>query len=110
MEALNQVKNVHNRTVTQYRRLLEQAHGASAAQLHALQVELRILRGSLEEEKAASHALAMEHDRMQMEGIHSNGPRDEDIDLASALRGGRFDEIEVRKAVKALKMPDRVRL
>ena len=112
MDALNNVKDVHARTVTQYKRLLEQAHGASAAQLHALQVELRIIRGSLEEEKAASHALAMEHDRMQMEGAHSFHPRD-DIDLASALRGdgyGNFDEIEVRKAVKALKMQDRVRL
>ena len=101
MDALNNVRDVHARTVTQYKRLLEQAHGASAAQLHALQVELRILRGTLEEEKAASHALAMEHDRIQMEGVRAFQPR-EDVDLALALRGdgyGNFDEIEVRKAV-----------
>lgn len=98
--------------MTQYKRLLEQAHGSSAAQLHALQAELRVLRGTLEEERAASHALAMEHDQMQMQGASAFSPR-ENVDLASALRGdgyGNFDEVEVRKAVKALKMPDRVRL
>ncbi len=36
-----------------------------------------------------------------------------DVNLASALRGdgkGNFDEIEVRKAVRALKLADRTRL
>lgn len=71
-----------------------------------------MLRASLEDEKAASHALAMEHDRVQMQGARSFHPS-EDVDLAAALRGdgyGNFNEVEVRKAVKALKMPDRVKL
>lgn len=115
MDALNQVKNVHARSMTQYRRLLEQAHGSTAAQLHALQAELRILRATLEDERAMTREIEMERDQMQMQRAsgYETRAQDDDIDLATALRGdgkGGFDEVAVRKAVKALKIPDRVRL
>ncbi|KAI5118372.1 hypothetical protein M0805_008700 [Coniferiporia weirii] len=112
VDALNNVRNMHARALTQYRRLLEQAHGASAAQLHALQAELRILRASLEDERAASREVEMERDRMQMQRTTIRRPV-EDIDLAAALWGdgrGNFNETEVRKAVRALKIQDRLRL
>ncbi|EJD07855.1 uncharacterized protein FOMMEDRAFT_73579 [Fomitiporia mediterranea MF3/22] len=112
MEALDNVKGIHARSMTQYRRLLEQAHGASAAQLHALQAELRVLRASIEDERATARAIEMERDQLQMQRASGYQPQD-DLDLASVLRGdgrGKFNEIEVRKAVKMLKMPDRVRL
>ncbi|KAH8110235.1 hypothetical protein DFH11DRAFT_1690946 [Phellopilus nigrolimitatus] len=106
------VKTLHARALTQYRRLLEQAHGASAAQLHALQAELRILRVALEDERAAAREVEMDRDRMHMQG--ALGLRShEDVDLAAALRGdgrGNFNEPEVRKAVRALKIRDRQRL
>lgn len=113
MDALDNVRTVHARSMTQYRRLLEQAHGASASQLHALQAELRILRASLEDERAAAHEVEMERDHMQMQHASRKYQNQEAVDLAAALRGdgrGIFDEIEVRKAVKLLKIPDRVRL
>ena len=113
MIALNNVKEVHARTSTQYRRLLEQAHGASAAQLHALQAELRILRQTVEDERKAAREIELERDRMltQNAGLRNNAY--ESIDLATALRGdgrGTFNEIEVRKAVRTLKMEDRQKL
>ena len=115
MEALNNVKDIHARSMTQYRRLLEQAHGASASQLHALQAELRILRGTLEEERAITREIEMQRDQMQMQSAsrYRSEFQDDDVDLASALKGdgkGGFDEMAVRKAVKRLKMPERVRL
>ncbi|THH01889.1 hypothetical protein EW145_g6837, partial [Phellinidium pouzarii] len=88
-------------TLTQYRRLLEQAHGASAAQLHALQAELRTLRIALEDERAAACDVEMQHGHMQMQ--RRTAPHAlEDIDLAAALCGDGhriFNEAEVRKAV-----------
>ncbi|THG93814.1 hypothetical protein EW145_g8272, partial [Phellinidium pouzarii] len=112
IDALNTVKNLHAHALTQYRRLLEQAHGASAAQLHALQAELRILRVALEDERAAARDVEMQRDHMQMQ--RRTAPHAlEDIDLAAALRAdgrGIFNEVEVRKAVRALKMQDRLQL
>ncbi|KAL5505036.1 hypothetical protein ACEPAH_7699 [Sanghuangporus vaninii] len=118
LEALAHLKDLHARSMTQYRRLLEQAHGASAAQLHALQAELRILRGELENERARVHEREMERDNLLVQRKLGNGygnliGRGEELDLATVLRGmgrGKFDEVEVRKAVKVLKMNDRVKL
>ncbi|KAL5532396.1 hypothetical protein ACEPAF_5966 [Sanghuangporus sanghuang] len=119
LEALTHLKDLHARSMTQYRRLLEQAHGASAAQLHALQAELRILRGELENERARVHEREMERDNLLVQRKLGNGYGNligkggEEMDLATVLRGmgrGKFDEVEVRKAVKVLKMNDRVKL
>ncbi|KAL5521033.1 hypothetical protein ACEPAG_8955 [Sanghuangporus baumii] len=119
LEALTHLKDLHARSMTQYRRLLEQAHGASAAQLHALQAELRILRGELENERARVHEREMERDNLLVQRKLGNGYGNligkggEEMDLATVLRGmgrGKFDEVEVRKAVRVLKMNDRVKL
>lgn len=45
---LNQVNSLHTRKVTSYKRLLERAQHNSAAQLHALQAEVRMLREQLQ--------------------------------------------------------------
>lgn len=106
---------LHTRKVTQLKRLLEQGQGASAAQLHALQAELRMLRVALEDEKAQARARELEQDALRMKAMaHASSHRpDDDVDLATALRGdgkGNFNESEVRKAVRALKLQDRMRL
>lgn len=98
--------------MTQYKRLLEQAHGSTASQLHALQAELRILRVTLEDERAAARQLELDHDHIRMQKSVVSFPTEE-YDLAAALRGdgrGVFVESEVRKAVRSLKPRDRLRL
>ena len=114
-DALQQVQTLHTRKVTQLKRLLEQGQGASAAQLHALQAELRMLRVALEDEKAQAHSRELEQDALRMKAMTQTVSHraDDDIDLATALRGdgkGNFNESEVRKAVRALKLQDRMRL
>lgn len=113
--ALDQVRLAHTRKLTTYKRLLEQAQGSSASQLHALQAELRLLRVALEDERAEARKGEMERDRMRMRALTQSTVKETngDVDLASALRGdgkGNFNEAEVRKAVRALKLPDRMRL
>lgn len=112
VEALDSVRNLHARAMTKYKRLLEQAHGSSASQLHALQAELRILRVTLEDERAAARQFDLDRDHVQMQRSAVVFPT-EDYDLAAALRGdgrGKFVEAEVRKAVRSLKPVDRMRL
>ena len=112
-QALKDVLDLHTRKILHYKRLLERAQAAAAAQLHALQAELRILRQTVEDERKAAREIELERDRMltQNAGLRNNAY--ESIDLATALRGdgrGTFDEIEVRKAVRTLKMEDRQKL
>ncbi|KAJ3777896.1 hypothetical protein FB446DRAFT_762077 [Lentinula raphanica] len=45
---LNQINALHTRKLTSYKRLLERAQHSSAAQLHALQAEVRMLREQLQ--------------------------------------------------------------
>ncbi|KAJ3739046.1 hypothetical protein DFH05DRAFT_1407840 [Lentinula detonsa] len=45
---LNQINTLHTRKLTSYKRLLERAQHSSAAQLHALQAEVRMLREQLQ--------------------------------------------------------------
>lgn len=110
------MKDIHTRKLTQYKRLLEQAQSASAAQLHALQAELRLLRAALEDERYAAHKNELERDAMRMKAMaHQTSVHlvNGDADLAVALRGdgkGNFNETEVRKAVRSLKLHDRMRL
>ena len=113
--ALQKIKVVHTQKLLHYKRLLEQGHHASAAQLHALQAELRLLRMALEDERAKAREGELERDRLQMKTLtqSSSAEKGSDVDLATALRGdrkGNFNESEVRKAVRALKLQDRMRL
>lgn len=115
-QALDEVKSVHARKITDYKRLLEQSQASSASQLHALQAELRLLRLALENERAAVRESEMERDHMRMTAFASRTARKENdgtIDLAAALRGdgnGVFNETEVKKAIRSLKLRDRMRL
>ena len=66
--ALQGVQVAHTKTITTYKRLLEQAQSNSASQLHALQAELRLLRATLDSERALQHKneLARDRDRLQL--------------------------------------------
>ena len=117
-KALNQVASVHSNLLSHYKRLLQQAQASTASQLHALQAELHVLRRTLEDEKRKAREAELQWDRERMAGSmrrHGTKPSTEmnDMDLISALRGdgkGEFNEIAVRKAVRSLKLADRMRL
>jgi pyrimidine and pyridine-specific 5'-nucleotidase len=113
--ALDQITRAHTSRLTDLKRLLEQTQTASASQLHALQAELRLLRATLEQERSATRESELRRDRERL--ITRNTARadnaDGDWDLARAMRGdgkGNFNDGEVRKAVRGLKMADRMRL
>lgn len=70
---------------------------------------------SLEDERSKARDGELERDRLQMKAMTHTSAADQgpDVDLAAALRGdgkGNFDETRVRKAVRALKLQDRMRL
>ncbi len=126
--ALDEVNKLHLRKLLHYRRLLERAQASSAAQLHALQAEIRILRERERNgEHASSHAI-LAGDGTEFcvcggkkrkgywsgyRGEDSDDAHGGDVDIATALRGdggGGFNEIEVRRAVRGLSRDDRMRL
>src|ERR1700734_4403772 len=110
-KALNDVLNLHTRKILHYKRLLERAQASTAAQLHALQAEVRVLR---ERERKYDHdgtgvIMSMEGDGYCVCGGKKrkgywSGYRDDDddddvdVDLMRALKGdgeGGFSESEV---------------
>lgn len=131
--ALNEVHRLHLRKLLNYKRLLERAQASSAAQLHALQAEVRILRQK-ERDRDQHNLLGNGENpftvadtdeycvcggKKKKKRGYWSGYRDEEededeggtgIDLATALKGGTFNEIEVRKAVRGLSRDDRMRL
>jgi pyrimidine and pyridine-specific 5'-nucleotidase len=64
--AMDGVQSAHSKKVLHYKRLLEKAHSNSASQLHSLQAELKLLRTTLERERAVAHQneLARDRDRL----------------------------------------------
>jgi pyrimidine and pyridine-specific 5'-nucleotidase len=125
--ALSSVMAMHTRKILHYKRLLERAQASTAAQLHALQAEVRVLRHSPGEAVVhASHQLLDTADGLCVCGGKKrrgywSGYRDDfddedgdgDVDLAKALRGdgkGSFNETEVRKALRGLGREGRMRL
>ena len=124
--ALSSVMAMHTRKILHYKRLLERAQASTAAQLHALQAEVRVLRHSPGEAVVhASHQLLDTADGVCVCGGKKrrgywSGYRDDfddedggDVDLAKALRGdgkGSFNETEVRKALRGLGREGRMRL
>ncbi|KIP09358.1 hypothetical protein PHLGIDRAFT_86815 [Phlebiopsis gigantea 11061_1 CR5-6] len=124
-EALDGILKMHARKLLHYKRLLERAQASTAAQLHALQAEVRMLR---EEGSQASvnplltTASAEEFcvcGGKKRKGYWSGyrGDDDEDVggevDLATVLKGdgsGTFNEMEVRRAVRILSRDNRMRL
>jgi pyrimidine and pyridine-specific 5'-nucleotidase len=67
-DAIDAVHTAHTRKVLHFKRLLEKAHSNSASQLHALQAELKLLRATLDKERAINHQneLARDRDRLSL--------------------------------------------
>ena len=122
---LDGVMKVHARKLLHYKRLLERAQASTAAQLHALQAEVRLLRDKENATETNPLLSTVESDEMCVcggkkrkgywSGYRGGGDDDEvggDVDLATALKGnaGLFNEMEVRRAVRTLSRDDRMRL
>lgn len=116
LSAMDAVQSAHMRRITHYKRLLEQGQSSAASQLHALQAELKLLRGTLDKERAISHEneLARDRDRLALTLQKKETAVEElPFDLASILRGdgkGGFNESDVRRAIRSLQIPERMRL
>ncbi|KAJ3575409.1 hypothetical protein NP233_g1113 [Leucocoprinus birnbaumii] len=125
--ALDQVLAMHTRKILHYKRLLERAQASTAAQLHALQAEVRMLREQSGSNPGShSQQLQLTTDAegfcicggRKRKGFWSGYQEDEDdeggdADLAKAIRGdgkGSFSEKEIRKALRGLGREDRMRL
>ncbi|KAH9913632.1 uncharacterized protein B0H18DRAFT_1047967 [Fomitopsis serialis] len=124
--ALQAVQTLHARKILHYKRLLERAQASTAAQLHALQAEVGMLREK-EREREQGGTVVSDPDvdgfcvcggrrRKEYWSGYRGGENDGvagEIDLATALRGdgsGGFNEMEVRRAVRGLDRDDRMRL
>ena len=122
--ALDEVHKLHTRKLLHYRRLLERAQASTAAQLHALQAEVQLLRES-NQAKPSNPILSIEDAEnwcvcggKKRAGGYWSGYRGDDdeqqgeVDLATALKGqnGIFNETEVRKALRGLSTDERMRL
>ncbi|GJE92401.1 F-box and WD40 domain-containing protein [Phanerochaete sordida] len=122
---LDGVMKVHARKLLHYKRLLERAQASTAAQLHALQAEVRLLRDQEKAPDANPLLSIVESDQLCVcggkkrkdywSGYRGGDDVDEfggDVDLATALKGnaGTFNEMEVRRAVRTLSRDDRMRL
>lgn len=121
-KSLNAVLSLHTRKILHYKRLLERAQASAAAQLHAMQVEIRTLR---EREENGDHPPVNTDDSGffcvcggkkrtgYWAGYQDDGDDGGDVDLLRALKGdgsGQFSETEVRKALRGLGTDERMRL
>jgi len=123
---LKSLLSVHTRKLLHYKRLLERAQAATAAQLHALQAEVRILRERERQwEERGTASLMTDSDDVCVcggrkgtgywSGFREDGDSHdgERPDLAKVLKretNGEFNEVEVRKAVRWLGRDERMRL
>jgi len=136
--ALAEIQSLHAKKILHLKRLLERAQASAAAQLHALQAEVRVLRESSNVFAHSSTYEAMYRtsgrgtdDRCVCGGKRGkgywSGYRDEDdvdddegeegefgVGLVRALKGrgksGEFSEREVRRALRGLNREGRMRL
>ncbi|KAH6904178.1 hypothetical protein BKA70DRAFT_1109536 [Coprinopsis sp. MPI-PUGE-AT-0042] len=127
-EALEGVLKMHTRKILHYKRLLERAQASTAAQLHALQAEVRMLRDNNHNHSNAAPSYNLIADP-GADGLCVCGGRkrkgywaayrddfdddDESVNLFNAIRGdgrGNFSEAEVRKALRTLSREERMRL
>jgi len=115
--ALQTVEDVHLQKISHFNRLLEKAQSSSASQLHALQAEIRQLKETLEAERSSARDEKTKAKRLResldnARNDNTNGGRG-GFDIVSAMRGdgyGGFDEAEIRRVVRALRQPERMRL
>lgn len=121
--AVRSVLDLHMRQILHYKRLLERAQASTAAQLHALQAEIRVLRenqitntGNMNNNMPGEDACVCGGKRRKgyWSGWAGDGDEEDgDIDLLRALKGdgaGGFNEAEVRKAMRGLARDERMRL
>ncbi|PPQ69643.1 hypothetical protein CVT24_001216 [Panaeolus cyanescens] len=133
-DALQNVLHMHTKKILHYKRLLERAQASAAAQLHALQAQVRVLRenGGGSDGFSGQNTQHLLLGAMDANGLCVCGGRkrkgywsgyrdDEDyddddeetMDLAKVLRGdgrGQFNETAVRKALRGLGREQRMRL
>ncbi|KAF8347588.1 hypothetical protein F5887DRAFT_956525 [Amanita rubescens] len=137
--ALSSVMDLHSKKILHYKRLLERAQASTAAQLHALQAEARVLRERERERETSGPRSGLGPGYSSLLDSTSNdgrcicggrrrkgywtGYRDDEeeeddddgdrLSLVRALKGdakGGFSEKEVRKALRGLSREDRMRL
>ncbi|TFY80623.1 hypothetical protein EWM64_g3394 [Hericium alpestre] len=122
---LDTLLSVHTKKLLHYKRLLERAQASTAAQLHALSAEVRILR-EREREREQGGGRLVTHDSGEFctcggrkqkgywSGYRGGGDDDDgEVDLLKALKKsgeGEFNETEVRKAIRFLSRDERMRL
>ena len=123
---LKTLLSVHTKKLLHYKRLLERAQAATAAQLHALQAEVRVLR-ERERQREDSGGVSFLTDTDDLcvcggrkgadywSGYREGGDNHdrEGPDLMKALKreaNGEFNEAEVRKAIRGLSRDERMRL
>ncbi|OSX61992.1 hypothetical protein POSPLADRAFT_1143435 [Postia placenta MAD-698-R-SB12] len=122
--SLQTVAAIHQRKLLHYKRLLERAQASTAAQLHALQAEVVLLREQ-QRTNPSNTTTAVDPDadefctcggkrkRGYWSGYRNDDEEGPGGDLAAALRGdggGGFNEMEVRRVIRGLKRDDRMRL
>ncbi|KNZ76284.1 F-box/WD repeat-containing protein 7 [Termitomyces sp. J132] len=132
--ALSKIQDLHTRKILHYKRLLERAQASAAAQLHALQAEVRVLRANSASLPNAptQPMVGLDDDRCVCGGKRRKGywagyrddeefSEDESEDgdkdafgerLVKALkgRGHNFSEKEVRRVLRGLNREQRMRL
>jgi pyrimidine and pyridine-specific 5'-nucleotidase len=124
--ALQNILQMHTKKILHYKRLLERAQASTAAQLHALQAQVRVLRESSPSTTSATHTHQLlssdvpglcvcggKKKKGYWSGYRDDDEFDDAGDLAKALKGdgkGQFSEIQVRKALRGLGREERMRL
>ncbi|KAK0466364.1 uncharacterized protein EV420DRAFT_826072 [Desarmillaria tabescens] len=125
---LSQISTLHSRKITSYKRLLERAQLSSAAQLHALQAEIQVLKEQLQNGRGHAHnpvpmisgeGLCRQCRRKKGYWDGYRGVEDDEDDegveddLAVILKGkgkSNFDENAVRRIVRHMGREARGRL
>ncbi|KZV64245.1 hypothetical protein PENSPDRAFT_588714 [Peniophora sp. CONT] len=122
--ALDELADQHAKALQRYRRLLERTQASSAAQLHAMQAEIRLLRAQADPTNTAQQ-IGSDDEWCTCGGKKRGGywggyagdgeEGGEGVDLLTALRGRDgyahlFDEYAVRRAVRGLSREERMRL
>ncbi len=124
---LSQISTLHSRKITSYKRLLERAQLSSAAQMHALQAEIQVLKEQLQNGSGHAHnpvpmisgeGLCRQCRRKKgywdgYRAVEDDEDDEVDDDLAVILKGkGRsdFDENAVRRIVRRMGRDARGRL
>jgi len=123
--ALDQLLAMHTRKILHYKRLLERAQASAAAQLHALQAEVQLLRDQATGPAGCPQLPGDPEafcfcEARKRKGFWSGYRDDEDdqsgdgrADIVKALCGdgqGGFSEKEIRHVLRRFSQEDRMRL